>query len=207
MPSEHVWILNAPMEWSSVSSFLPLLKNFLNPRHMRTILTLAFAFLAPLPVICDEASSIKETQVIESAFTPGQAEASILKVIGESKKTIRLAAYSFTSPTIAKALVEARKRGVDVQAVLDKSQKTEKYSGATFLKNEEIPVRINSRYAIMHNKFIVIDGKTVQTGSFNYTSAAAKRNAENVVIIRNNKDLAKTYTEEWERLWKEAGEF
>lgn len=49
---------------------------------------------------------------------------------------MRLQAYAFTSAPIAKALVDAHKHGVEVVAVLDKSQKTEKYSSATFVLNE-----------------------------------------------------------------------
>lgn len=41
-----------------------------------------------------------------------------------------------------------------------------------YLARQGVPVRIDSRYAIMHNKFMVIDGVTVQTGSFNYTRSA-----------------------------------
>lgn len=144
---------------------------------------------------------------IEAAFSPGDAEQKIVTVINESKKTVRIAAYNFSSKNVAKALVDAKKRGVDVQAVLDKSNRTAKYSGATFLDNEGIPVRIATKYAIMHNKFLVIDGATVETGSFNYTSNAAKANAENVVIIREAPELAKTYGTEWKRLWDEAESF
>lgn len=89
---------------------------------------------------------------VEVAFSPGDAETVVVTVIGEAKTSIRMAAYSFTSPKVAKALVDAKKRGVDVQAVLDKSQKTERYSGCTFLVNNGVPVRINARYAIMRFK-------------------------------------------------------
>ena len=64
-------------------------------------------------------------------------------------------------------------------------------------------MRINRRYAIMHNKFIVADGDTLETGSFNYTSSAAAKNAENVVVIRDAA-LAAIYSREWTRLWSES---
>ncbi len=67
--------------------------------------------------------------------------------------------------------MDAHKRGVEVQVVLDKSQRTEKYSSADFLVNMGIPVRIDARHAIAHNKVMVIDGQTVITGSFNFTKA------------------------------------
>ena len=100
--------------------------------------------------------------------------------------------------------MEAHKRGVDVQVVLDKSNLSSKYSSATFLSNVGIPVRINSRYAIMHNKYIVVDGMTVQTGSFNYSSAAESKNAENVLVITGNEKLADDYLINWQKLWDES---
>jgi phosphatidylserine/phosphatidylglycerophosphate/cardiolipin synthase-like enzyme len=141
----------------------------------------------------------------EVAFSPngGGAEL-VVSVIQQAKRTIRVAAYSFTSKPIAKALMEAHKRGVDVQVVLDKSNLSSKYSSATFLSNVGIPVRINSRYAIMHNKYIVVDGMTVQTGSFNYSSAAESKNAENVLVITGNEKLADDYLINWQKLWDES---
>jgi len=127
-----------------------------------------------------------------------------VQTINAARQSIIVAAYSFTSKPIAKALVDAHKRGVRVQVVLDKSQRTERYSSATFLSNMGIPVRIDSRYAIMHNKFMVIDGKTVETGSFNYTSSAARRNAENVIVLRDNPRAAQVYAQQWQRLWDES---
>lgn len=137
---------------------------------------------------------------VRVAFSPGDAEGLVVETIAGAKKEIEVAAYSFTSPKIADALVKAKKRGVEVRAVLDKSQRTERYSGATLLANEGIPVRINSKYAIMHNKFLVIDGSTVETGSLNYTTSAANRNAENVVVIEDKK-TAEAFSAEWGRLW------
>lgn len=137
-------------------------------------------------------------------FSPGHAESLVVQTIASARQSILVASYSFTSKPIAQALVEANKRGVQVEVVLDKSQRTERYSSATFLANMGIPVRIDSRYAIMHNKFMVIDGKTVETGSFNYTSSAARRNAENVIVLRDNPQAAQVYAKEWQRLWNES---
>jgi phosphatidylserine/phosphatidylglycerophosphate/cardiolipin synthase-like enzyme len=91
--------------------------------------------------------------------------------------------------------------------VLDDSQKSERYTGATFLANAGIPTRTSSRYAIMHNKFLVIDGRHVQTGSFNYTISAQQRNAENVIVLWNQPAIAAAYGREWQRLWREADDY
>ena len=116
--------------------------------------------------------------------------------IGNAKTDIYVQAYSFTSAPIAKALLSAFKRGVKVEAMLDKSQRTAKYSSATFLANVKIPTYIDDKHAIAHNKIIIIDSSTVITGSFNFTKAAEERNAENLLVIRS-KDLAKLYMDNW----------
>jgi len=132
-------------------------------------------------------------------FSPdGGATQAIVREIGTAILEVRVQAYSFTSAPIAKALVDAHKRGVSVEVILDRSQRTEKYSGATFLANNRVPVYIDSAHAIAHNKIMIIDKRTVITGSFNFTKAAEERNAENLLVIRS-KELAKIYLENWQR--------
>ena len=106
-------------------------------------------------------------------------------------------AYSFTSAPIAKALLEAHKRGVRVEVFLDQSNRTDKYSAADFLANRGVPTKIDANHAISHNKVMVIDDETLISGSFNFTKAAQEKNAENVLIIRD-KALAAQDTRNWQ---------
>lgn len=115
-----------------------------------------------------------------------------------------VAGYSFTSPDIAAALVNAKAHGVDVHVVLDKSQRTEKYTGATYLVNHGVPVLINSHYKIMHHKFMVFDSDRTLFGSFNFTKAAESGNAENVNLFKGNTKLADLYAAEWGKLAEES---
>jgi phosphatidylserine/phosphatidylglycerophosphate/cardiolipin synthase-like enzyme len=109
----------------------------------------------------------------EVAFSPDRgATELVVKTIAEAKQTIRVAAYSFTSKPIAEALLDAHKHGIDVEVVVDKSNEKDRYTAATFLSNQGVPVRVDYQYAIMHDKFVVVDGVTVEEGSFNYTAAA-----------------------------------
>lgn len=138
-------------------------------------------------------------------FSPkGGAQQAIVDTIGQAKKSIYVQAYSFTSAPIAKALVDAQARGVKVEAILDKSQRKATYTGATFLKNAGIPVWIDDKHAIAHNKVMILDGTTVITGSFNFTKAAEEKNAENLLIVKDI-GLAKLYMENW-KLHREHSE-
>jgi phosphatidylserine/phosphatidylglycerophosphate/cardiolipin synthase-like enzyme len=127
-------------------------------------------------------------------FSPhGGATEAIVQEINGAKRDILVQAYSFTSQPIAKSLLEAKKRGVAVEVVLDKSQRTEKYSAADFTRNAGIPTYIDGTHAIAHNKIMIIDERTILTGSFNFTRAAEERNAENLLVIKDNAVLVKKY--------------
>jgi phosphatidylserine/phosphatidylglycerophosphate/cardiolipin synthase-like enzyme len=120
----------------------------------------------------------------------------VVDVLRQATNSVLVQAYSFTSAPIAEALVGAHRRGVKVQVILDRSQRTEKYSEADFLKNNGIPTLIDARHAIAHNKVMVVDGEVVVTGSFNFTKAAEEHNAENLLVI-NDPVLAGRYVENW----------
>jgi len=84
-----------------------------------------------------------------------------------------------------------------VGVILDKSQRTDQYSSATFLFNAGIPTKIDAQHAIAHNKVMIIGGATVITGSFNFTKAAEENNAENLLVIHDRK-LAERYIKNWQ---------
>ena len=143
-------------------------------------------------------SSAQALPPIEVSFSPkGGCTEAVVKELNAAKSTVLVQAYSFTSAPIAKALLMAHKRGVKVQVILDKSQRTEKYSEADFLVNVGIPVQIDAKHAIAHNKIMVIDDQTVITGSFNFTTAAEEHNAENLLVIRSP-ELAAKYAANWQ---------
>jgi len=138
--------------------------------------------------------TVTEAQVY---FSPnGGCTKAIIEQIDNAKSEILIQAYSFTSAPIAKALINAHKKGIKIEAILDKSNVTGNYSSATYISNNGISVYIDYAHAIAHNKIIIIDRETVITGSFNFTKAAEEKNAENLLIIKS-KELAETYIENW----------
>src|SRR3989441_4900542 len=162
------------------------------------------AFLAAILLLSGSAptwhssNAVADLPAWEVYFSPkGGATAAIVATLAKAKDSILVQAYSFTSVPLAKALVEAHGRGVNVQVVLDKSQRTEKYSSADFLAHAGIPVKIDAAHAIAHNKVMVIDDDTVITGSFNFTRAAEQQNAENLLII-HDPALAARYIANWQ---------
>ena len=162
---------------------------------MRRFLICLLLAAAGLPSGCEYQPGVLPP--IEIHFSPrGGCTEAIVDEIGAARQNVLVQAYSFTSAPIAKAIVEAHKRGVQVDAILDESHKTDNYSSADFLLHAGIPVKIDSAHAIAHNKIMIIDGRVVITGSFNFTKSAEERNAENLLIIRDEA-IAGQYTANW----------
>ncbi|MDR6904067.1 phospholipase D family protein [Rhizobium miluonense] len=146
------------------------------------------------------------TARVSVCFTPAdQCEDRIVTAIDRAESSIRVQAYGFTSLPIIHALQRAAGRGVEVLAILDKTNER-KYSGATLLEAAGIPVWIDYEPAIAHNKIIVIDGHLVIGGSYNYTASAQKRNTENVTFMES-KELAQEYTANWDSRLKASRVF
>jgi phosphatidylserine/phosphatidylglycerophosphate/cardiolipin synthase-like enzyme len=146
---------------------------------------------------CDRAGPNRPLPPIEIYFSPhGGCTDAVVHEVDRAEGSILVQAYSFTSAPIAKALVEAHNRGVEVQVILDASQETEKYSSGDFLVHAGIGTLVDHQHAIAHNKVMILDGNTVITGSFNFTKAAEEHNAENLLIIRDAA-IAQQYAANW----------
>ncbi|RCL02960.1 MAG: Cardiolipin synthase [Candidatus Tokpelaia sp. JSC161] len=166
-----------------------------------TRITLSFlAFFLTSSIIL--ADNFPSSASYEVGFSPhGNSLNLVLKGIAKAQSSILIAAYSFTSKPIASALLKAHKRGVQVEIVADQKENRKAYSAVSFMANQGIPVRLNNHFQILHDKFMIIDGQHLETGSFNYTAAATNRNAENVLLLLNVKPLADQFTHEWKILW------
>ena len=159
-----------------------------------------------------EAAEAPASGTVEVLFTPwDDAEAAIVATLGDARHSIRVQAYAFTSRAIAQALVEAHRRGVEVDVLADAemNRRAEGNSIPTLLA-AGIPVAFETRYNAAHNKVILVDPEgadcAVLTGSYNFTWSAQARNAENLLILRGNRALARRYLENWRRHRAEAVE-
>ena len=147
------------------------------------------------------ATSLVQAPDIEVYFSRvGDPQTAIIQVLDGASKTLHIALYYFTDPDLAAAVVRAQRRGVPTYVYLDRSQVTQQYSQARYLAAQSVPVRISSNSAIMHNKFAIIDGATVITGSYNWTKSAYQRNDENLLVIRRE-DVARRYKQRFASFW------
>jgi len=146
------------------------------------------------------------TGMIDVAFTPGdRIDRLIIGEIDQSKHEVMMLAYSFTDRTIARALIRAHQRGVRVQVVSDREQaRALPQNVLAELVAGGVSVWVDGNFQAAHNKVIVIDPDTPRattiTGSYNFTYAAQRGNAENVIVLRDNPPVARSYRDNWSRL-------
>lgn len=132
-------------------------------------------------------------------FSPaGGCTDAVVREIAAARQEILVLAYGFTSRPISQALVDAKLRGVDVEIILDHSNEKDAHSDLHFLLEQKLTPVIDAHHAIAHNKVMLIDGRTIVTGSFNFTSHAESHNAENLVIIKGYPELASAYRHDFQ---------
>lgn len=151
--------------------------------------------------------------VVQACFSPqGKCSTHILREIEQAKKELLVAVYAFTNDELAGALVQAKKRGLTVQVIIDRDfdGRADNSKGKFFDANK-IPLRRLSGMkgksqerdaGLMHQKFAVIDRKTVFTGSYNWTHSAENANDENLLLFRDAGPLAEEYRQAFLRLWE-----
>lgn len=151
--------------------------------------------------------------IVQACFSPqGKCSTHILREIDQAKRELLVAVYAFTNDELAGALVQAKKRGVTVQVVIDRDfdVRTD-HSKGKFFEANKIPLRRVSGAksksqerdaGLMHQKFAVIDRKTVFTGSYNWTHSAENSNDENLLLFRDAGPLAEEYRQAFLRLWE-----
>lgn len=142
---------------------------------------------------------------VQVGFSPEESTLQlVLQTLGGAQRSIRLMGYSFTSPEVAGALVAAKHRGIDVRIVLDEDGNCGNASVAAMnlLATAGIPVRTVSQFKILHDKIIIVDGQTVETGSFNFSRAAARSNSENALVLHDVPDIAEIYLAHWQSRWE-----
>lgn len=146
---------------------------------------------------------------LQAAFAPwDDIEGLVINLIDQTQAQVLMQAYLITNKKIASALIAAHRRGVDVRLLADATQSHDSATKVPMLAAAGIPVWLETRYQNAHNKVLVIDAATaaatVVTGSFNFTWAAQHKNAENILIARNNPPLAARYALNWERQRQQA---
>ena len=149
----------------------------------------------------------------EIGFSPDQGALDlVLKTINSANTSLDVMAYSFTSAEVTRALLQAKRRNVQIRVLVDydqnfKTTSRKTVSALSSLVTAGVQVKSIDAYAIFHDKVIIADHQHVQTGSFNYSQAAAKKNSENVIVLWHAKKVAAEYDRHFARNWQLATTF
>ena len=143
--------------------------------------------------------------MVTALFSPeDNIQKTLVNTINNAQRNILVQAYLFTDERIGDALIAAHKRGVNVEILLDSDMALGGKNVLTMrFFDAGIPVRLETQYENAHNKIMIFDHDTakavVVTGSYNFTYSAQKRNAENVVVIRNAPAIVARYVNNWRK--------
>ena len=123
--------------------------------------------------------------------------------------SIDAALYRFNNLRLSEALQDAQGRGVDVRLIIDHGKFDDSDSTRALLSKAPFPFRLShGRDGVkskMHHKFVVLDGRTVLTGSYNWTSASEEENYESLLILQDRL-IVGLHCQEFASLWTTATE-
>jgi phosphatidylserine/phosphatidylglycerophosphate/cardiolipin synthase-like enzyme len=138
---------------------------------------------------------------VRTAFAPDYDVARyIVNELRQAEKSIYFMAFSFTHDGIGTVMKKRFQDGLDVRGVFESRGANSPHAEYASMKTLGMAVIKDTNKWTMHHKVIIIDGKTVITGSFNFSNNASRINDENVLILQGNKDIATLYTQEWQRV-------
>ena len=134
----------------------------------------------------------------------GGIDEQLVAAINGVQRTLDIAAYEFNLPTLTRAVLDARARGVRVRIVTDNDAGIgDDDTTLTQLRQAGIPIVDDQRSALMHNKFMILDGITVWTGSWNYTINDTYRNNNNALVLRS-RQAVQSYQAEFDEMFVEG---
>jgi phosphatidylserine/phosphatidylglycerophosphate/cardiolipin synthase-like enzyme len=159
------------------------------------------------PSQLEEQAAVVNGSQIAVVFTSEDSalERAIVPVVRGAQSKIRFAAFAFTDFPLAQAIMDRAGRGVDAAGVFERVGSDTEAAELRTLFCEGVPVRRDGNSGFLHHKFIVIDERTVITGSMNYSTNAEESNDENVIII-DNPEIARLYMREFDRIWNLASD-
>jgi mitochondrial cardiolipin hydrolase len=139
----------------------------------------------------------------DAFFSPGDACRNvIINQVQAATTQLKICVFTISDDLITNALLTAHKKGVRVQVLTDNDKSQDEGSDVDQIARVGIPVKIDNTPNHMHHKFMVVDQRTLLTGSYNWTRSAARYNHENILLTKEA-GIVKSFSKEFEQLWNE----
>ena len=140
----------------------------------------------------------------QAYFSPGpDCRIAIEQAMETALSELLICVFTISDDRLSDAIMAAHRSGLTVRVISDNDKMHDRGSDVERLSQAGVNVRIDRSPEHMHHKFMVIDGRTVMTGSYNWTRSAETRNEENIIAV-DDPLLATRFSEEFERIWKLA---
>ncbi len=150
------------------------------------------------------ANTLAEAPVAnEICFSPaGPCEVKLVKFLRSARKSVDVAVFDINLSSVVDALVETSSR-IPVRVLVERRNSKNSHSGVSKLVRAGVKVRFGRQKGIMHHKFVLIDGSRLETGSFNFTNGAAKKNQENQIYL-DEMAIVSPFVKQFEKMWIEG---
>lgn len=181
-----------------------------NARSPLTMASLLLGAALPAAVHAQASTQVPAGAQTEVGFSPKQgARELVVKTINSAHSRIDMSAYSFTSADVTRALLASIKRGVKLRLMVDykanfTGNSSKSRAAMSALVNAGAQVRSVDVYPILHDKYVIVDGQHLETGSFNYSRAADVSNSENVIVFWNAPAVSRQFTQHFEHNWSQG---
>ena len=139
----------------------------------------------------------------EVCFSPDEnCDAKLVKYILSAKESLDIAIYELTHRKIIDAII-AQSFKIKVRLIINKKMSKDNDGAITQLQENKVLYRVGRQKGIMNSKFTIVDGKRLETGSFNYTNAAAHSNQENQLYL-STPSILDRYKSHFQNMWEDA---
>jgi phosphatidylserine/phosphatidylglycerophosphate/cardiolipin synthase-like enzyme len=164
-------------------------------------LTLVFLCRAVYRAVADAPS-------VAAYFSPrGGCADAIVRELKRARKEVLVLAHSFRSEPLARALLEAKLRGVRVELVFDRHNPAEPSSDLHLFTQQGLAPLVDAHFPSAHNSVILVDGRVLLTGSFDFTRQAEQENADNLLVLSGFPEVIQAYRQTFLRLKAYGEEF
>jgi len=137
----------------------------------------------------------------EACFAPDEnCDAKLVKYILSAKESLDIAIFELTHQKIVDAIVQQSFK-IKVRLIINRKMSKDNDKAIETLRENKVFFRIGKQKGIMHNKFTILDGKRLETGSFNYTNAASHSNQENQIYL-STPSIVERYKERFQKMWE-----
>lgn len=160
-------------------------------------------------LVCLVQTSVSSSATIDVYYAPeDQPIDHVVSLYTHATRYIYVSVYALTAPSVVKALVEAKRRGLDIRVITDRERlnDSKQHSAVSALRLAGVPIKINRHDGLMHLKQVVIDDVINASGSANHTTSGNRYNDERLDVITDARLTAKA-REKFLAMWNDRTRF